>query len=238
MHIDVTYTPQELRRLRFVGATVVVIDVIRAATTVATALANGCAGVIPVVSVAAARRTASSLTGERPLLGGERGGLRIPGFDLGNSPSEYTLPAVGGRLVVFTTSNGTATLHAATGAEEVLVAAPVNLEAVVQHAYHAGQPVVFACSGRGRRPVLDDTVVAGLMAARLTELAGADARPTDAAQIAMLAAAPYAADPLRALRASASARERPDFEADLQACAQRDVYHVVPVLREGRLVRA
>ncbi len=236
MHIDVTFTPQELRRLRPVGATVVVIDVIRAATTVATALANGCAGVIPVVSVAVARRTAAALASEQPLLGGERGGLRIPGFDLGNSPSEYIRADVGGRLVVFTTSNGTATLHAAAGAAEVLMAALVNLEAVVQHAHRAGRPVVFACSGRGRRPVLDDTVVAGLMATHLAALVGAAALPTDAAQIAMQAAAPYAADPLRALQASASARDRPDFEPDLCACAQRDVFDVVPVLRDGRLV--
>ena len=188
-----------------------------------------------MVSVAAARRTAAALASGRPLLGGERGGLRIPGFDLGNSPAEYTRAAVGGRLVVFTTSNGTATLHAALGAAEVLMGALVNLEAVVQYAHRSGRPVVFACSGRVRRQALDDTVVAGLMAARLTELAGGDVRPTDAAQIAMLAAAPYAADPLRALRASASARELPDFEADLRACAQRDVFDVVPVLRDGRL---
>jgi len=240
MLIDVTFTPQDLRRLPLAGSTVVVIDIIRAATTITTALANGCTAVIPTLSVAAARRVAGALAGERPLLGGERGGQRIDGFDFGNSPGDYTATAVGGRLLVFTTTNGTATINAGRAADEIVVGALVNLEAVVQHVARAGRPVVFAASGRARRPVLDDVVTAGLMAKRLAQVAGAAAGLTDAARMAVLVAERYETDPLQALRQSASGRAlvRIGLDADLAFCAGRDRFSVVPVLRGDRLVVA
>lgn len=102
------------------GGVAVVIDVIRASTTITTAVANGAASVFPVESVERARERASSL-GQGTLLGGERGGIRIEGFDLGNSPREYTPERVAGHQIVFTTTNGTAALAACHEAAVVMI---------------------------------------------------------------------------------------------------------------------
>ena len=107
------------------GGIAVVIDVLRASTTIVTALAHGAAGVLPRRSIHEARATAAarSTTAARAgaMLGGERGGVKIAGFDLGNSPAEYTADRVAGKPVVITTTNGTLAIAACHDAAEVLV---------------------------------------------------------------------------------------------------------------------
>ena len=115
MEIDVTFTPNELGKTSREGRVVVVIDVVRAATTMCTGLANGAAAFLPVRSVTAARRRAQAIPEGQRLLGGERGGVPPAGFDLGNSPLDYTPERVAGQQIVFTTTNGTATLAASWG---------------------------------------------------------------------------------------------------------------------------
>ena len=102
------------------GGIAVVIDVLRASTTMITAVANGAARVIPVADVAEARRIAAE-AGPTALLGGERGGVRIAGFDLGNSPLEYRRAGVAGRTLVITTTNGTAPVDTVQGKSVNLV---------------------------------------------------------------------------------------------------------------------
>src|SRR3972149_9874236 len=113
MQIEVTLTPAELRATELAGKTVVVIDELRASSTIVQALGNGARAVFPVASIPEARKHAGQMNGV--LLGGERGGLRIPGFDLGNSPSEYTRDRVAGKTIVLTTTNGTRAVHIAAG---------------------------------------------------------------------------------------------------------------------------
>ena len=109
------------------GGIVVVIDVLRASTTIVTALANGAIGVRPELSPDAARKAAKAASsGGECLLGGERGGLRIDGFDLGNAPRDYHRQAVAGRRIVTTTTNGTAAVAACPQAEAILVGALVK----------------------------------------------------------------------------------------------------------------
>src|SRR5437868_6038312 len=108
--------PEELR-----DATAVVIDLLRASTTICYALAAGAREVIPCLEVDDARRTAADLAASPPVLGGERKGIRIEGFDLGNSPDEYRPDTVGGRTVVFTTTNGTAAMQRCRPARRVLI---------------------------------------------------------------------------------------------------------------------
>src|SRR5690349_1075339 len=105
--IHVHLLPALVREDAFRGATAVVIDVLRASSTIISALAAGAAEVAPCLEIDSAVRVAEEIRGVRTaLLGGERGGLKIAGFDLGNSPFEYTAEAVAGRAVVFTTTNG------------------------------------------------------------------------------------------------------------------------------------
>src|SRR5204863_3922750 len=127
-----------------------------------TALGNGCAGLVPVAEPAEALARARAL-GEGTLLAGERKGETIPGFHLGNSPLEVTRERVDGRTVVFTTSNGTRALLAASGAPAVGVAGFVNLSAAAAWALASGRDVTVLCAGERGRVSLEDKVCAGLL---------------------------------------------------------------------------
>ncbi len=142
-----------------------VIDVLRASTTIATAIAGGAAGLVPVRDLAAARDRAAAL-GAGVLTGGERGGRRIDGFDLGNSPLEYAPDRVAGRTIVFTTTNGTAAIDACAAAREILVGAIVNRTAVATACralsrLHGGAPVHLVCAGTDGEVALEDLLGAG-----------------------------------------------------------------------------
>jgi 2-phosphosulfolactate phosphatase len=114
------------------GHTAVVIDVIRATSTIVEALAAGARAVYPTVSTEDAIRIANSLGRDDTLLCGERKGLKIPGFDLGNSPSEFTSESVGGMRLVMSTTNGTRAFLAAEDADRIVAASLMNLTAVVE----------------------------------------------------------------------------------------------------------
>lgn len=146
-------------------STVVVIDVLRASTTMTHALAAGAKRVIPCLDVDEARALRES-AGVDALLGGERGGLPIAGFDLGNSPAEYTPQAVRDRTVIFTTTNGTRALHAAQDARRVLIGSFVNAAAVVD-ALADTPEVALVCAGTRGRITREDVLCAGLFADRL-----------------------------------------------------------------------
>ena len=220
------------------GGIAVVIDVLRASTTIATALAHGATAVVPRRSIDEARAAVA----ERPggLLGGERGGVKIAGFDLGNSPLEYTADRVAGRAVVITTTNGTAAL-AACRAAEVLVGAVVNRSAVVTAARRlaaarGSAAIHLVCAGTDGQVTDEDVLAAGAM----LDLTGSDDT--------LDATAGVARDRFRALaaagRAGLEARIAAAFrtclgganlialgmEADLALAAALDSLAVVPRL--------
>lgn len=141
-----------------------VIDVLRASTTIATALARGATCVVPRRSIEDALAAAADRPGA--VLGGERGGVKIAGFDLGNSPAEYTAERVAGRPVVITTTNGTAALAACDRAAEVLVGAIVNRSAVAAAARRLagqldGRAVHLVCAGTDGKLTEEDLLAAG-----------------------------------------------------------------------------
>ena len=172
MEIRTILTPVEIaalpaRDLR--GTVCVVFDVLRATSTILAALANGAQGVWPVLTAAEAFAAREERLPEA-LLGGERGGLRIDGFDLGNSPREYTPEAVAGRDIVTTTTNGTVALRACAGAEAVLAAALVNLDATaawLRSRHPRPERVLLVCAGTGIDFALEDGLAAGGLAERL-----------------------------------------------------------------------
>src|SRR5437588_13012226 len=123
------------------GGVAVVVDVLRATTTIVHALAAGCTSVRPCATVEEARELAGQMRAGRVLLGGERGGAPLPGFDLGNSPREYTAKLCHGSTLVLTTSNGTRALVRAAEAERTILAAFVNYSAVCEQLRHDTRPV-------------------------------------------------------------------------------------------------
>jgi 2-phosphosulfolactate phosphatase len=220
VRVHVAFTPDEAAA----APTGVVIDVIRATSTICQALASGYERVLCASEVEQARSLRDS--DDRVTLGGERLGVRIEGFDLGNSPREYLEPR--SPVLAMTTTNGTrAIVAAAARCEHVLIASLLNLRAVVRSAEAAGGDVAVFCAGVKGAFALDDAYVAG----RLTEaLAG---ERSDAAEAAVRLAQSYATAE-EAFRQSRSGRNLidhgPELESDIPYCAQESVLDVVPQL--------
>ena len=148
------------------GGIAVVIDILRASTTITHALANGAERMIPCETIEDAR-TAKTEIGERCLLGGERGGEIIEGFDLGNSPMAYSREAVAGRTVAFTTTNGTRALLRSAAASRVLVGSFANLDAVVSLLKSSDEPVHLVCAGTDGFVSTEDSLFAGAVCDQL-----------------------------------------------------------------------
>lgn len=155
------FEPANLR-----GGIAVVIDVLRASTTMIHALANGAERIIPCETIEAAQ-TALAEFGNDCLLGGERGGEIIDGFDLGNSPTAYAQETVAGRTVVFTTTNGTRALLRSDEASRILVGAFANLDAVVSLLKSSDEPAHLVCAGTDGIVSTEDTLFAGAVCDQL-----------------------------------------------------------------------
>jgi 2-phosphosulfolactate phosphatase len=165
------------------GNTVVVIDLLRASSTICQALASGACEVVPFLEVDEALAAADAAARSEIVLGGERKGGKIPGFDLGNSPSEYTREAVQGRRVFITTTNGTRALYHARAAQRVVVGSFVNLSAAmasIQNEPH----VELLCAGTDGGPTREDLLTAGAFVHQLRTLASANWHLNDAAAAA------------------------------------------------------
>jgi 2-phosphosulfolactate phosphatase len=153
------------------GGAAVVIDVLRAATTIAYALDAGAVEIIPCLEVADALALAERFPADRVVLGGERDGLPIDGFQLGNSPEQYCPARVAGKTIIFTTTNGTRAMAHAQAAREVLVAAFVNVSAVVARLLR-WEKISILCAGTDGHHSEDDVLLAGLLVDRLQRQGG------------------------------------------------------------------
>ncbi len=224
--------PELLDPASLEGSVAVVIDVLRASTTIIHAFANGAAAVIPCATVDEARDTAARLGHERVLLGGERHGQLIAGFDLDNSPLAYTSEVVAGRTIVFTTTNGTRALQACRSANCVLIGAFVNRRALVESLRVAGRPVHLVCAGTDGQLTAEDILFAGAIAQDLH----ADHRgsPTDVqTQMALDFWRAHSRDEAtyhQTIRESRGGQNLVQLrlEADIRRCAERDLFSVVP----------
>lgn len=252
VRIDVAFIPAELEAKSPKGSLAVLIDVVRATTTIVTALAHGCSFVLPVLHVEDAfqlkhdRDDSSSI-----LLGGERGGKRVRGFDLGNSPGEYTRAVVRNKGLIFSTTNGTRTLLALNGASEILVGSFVNISAVCEYITQkfprrspATLPpcdpatvILIACSGVMNTFSLEDTVCAGMLVTHLTRRFP-EASKTPSATSAEILYHHYASALLQMLRISDGGKRLIpiDLGDDLQDCADVDRYDLVPKYVDGKII--
>lgn len=230
--VDVAFDPRQSARSD-VG---IVIDCIRATSTIAQALAAGYERVVCVGEIPDAE-------GERApgvVLGGERHGVRIDGFDLGNSPAEYMEPR--GAVLVLTTTNGTrAILQSCDEAERTLVASLTCVSAVAAHAVALTPPdgrIGIRCAGVRGDIALDDAYVAGVLVERILAEVG-EAEVLDGARVAWALTRAYP-DAYSALRDSQSARDLDGtgLEEDIRRCADVDALRVVPIVTEATPGRA
>ena len=231
--LDVYLLPALVEPAELAGKVAVVIDVLRATTTIVHALAAGAKGVIPCREIDEAWRLKQELAGN-PLLGGERLGLPIAGFDLGNSPAEYAPERVRGRTVIFTTTNGTRALERCREAGRVLIGAFVNFAALCQE-LDGGADIALVCAGTDGQVTREDTLLAGAIVDDL--IRGGTYGLNDQAEIAADAwqtAVRLLTDrPLgMMLRASRGGRNLIEIgqENDIELAAQIDKFDIVPEL--------
>ena len=238
------FLPQLVEPQALAGAAVVVIDVLRATTTIVHALAAGAREVRPCLEIDEARQLAASYPAGETVLGGERQGVRIEGFDLGNSPTEYTPERVRGRTVVFTTTNGTRAMMRCREARRVLVGALVNRRAVA--AALAGEDQVHCvCAGTHGEITREDVLLAGSLAELLTAAGnGADWTLNDEARLALDAwcvafpAGSTADDLTRQLAETQGGRNlvAEGFTPDIATAALLDAFAIVPHLDVQNMV--
>lgn len=237
VRVDLALSRRELGRRSEAGRAAVVIDVVRASTTIAIALHHGCAGIVPARTLREARAIALRL-GDGALLAGERAAAKIVGADLGNSPAEYGRERVEGKTVVLTTTNGTRAFRAIEGARDVIACAFLNVSAAARWLRRSSLDVLIVCAGRNGQFCLEDAVGGGMLIDRLLRLSDRSLQLSDAARAAHLVYSANRGDLLEVLRGCEWGRDitRKGFGPDLEVCAQVDLTDVVPVMREGRLV--
>ncbi len=244
--VNVSLLPEQVEPGDLRGGIAVVIDVLRASTTILTALANGAKRVVPCGDVEATRQFAANLPQGSVLLGGERGGVRIDGFDLDNSPAGYTPERVAGKRIVFTTTNGTAALLQSQGADRILIGSLVNRMAVVREIADDDRPVHLICAGTDGCVTAEDLLAAGAIIAELEARSRPLASRDDLALVAkdLWTGQSSSNDRLRnALRQSRGGRNLIElgFEADIDRAARVDSIDLVaeysPQSGEVRTVR-
>ncbi|WP_408956035.1 2-phosphosulfolactate phosphatase [Natroniella sp. ANB-PHB2] len=165
MKVDLIFSANEIQSKDAKDKTVVVIDTLRASSTIITALARGCRKVIPVSEIKVARRLSGKFKGNS-LLAGERQGTKIEGFDLGNSPRDYISKKVRDKVIILTTTNGTKCFEPLTEAKKILVASLLNIEQVSTE-LKSKKEVLFCCAGVVGQFALDDFITAGKILAEL-----------------------------------------------------------------------
>ncbi|MBE3588703.1 MAG: 2-phosphosulfolactate phosphatase [Thermoanaerobacteraceae bacterium] len=247
--IDVVPVAQSINPEDLAGRTAVVFDVLRATSTIVTALAHGCRAVAPVVEVQQARQMAAVLEGEGipVLLAGERGGRKVDGFPHGNSPLEFPPEVAAGKTLVLTTSNGTRALAAAArGARAVLVGSLLNARAVAGELLRLGQDITLVCAGSEGRFSLEDTLAAGMVVQELVELISGNRPEEGPLQLLPLDLSDLAVTALHLARAYRD-NLRAAFDHsrhgrrlaamgladDLDWCARLNAFPVVPEVKPG-----
>jgi 2-phosphosulfolactate phosphatase len=233
--VRVHLVPDRLLPEKLAQSVAVVIDVLRATTTIIHALAAGCCAVRPVAEVEEARRMADEMPAGKVLLGGERDGGPLPGFDTGNSPGEYTAARCRGTTLVLTTTNGTRALLRAAPAERTLVAGFVNYSAVCEQLDQEARPIDIVCAGYHGDVSLEDTLLAGAFVEHLCE--HGSPRLNDAARLAwdcfenhgrVLEGALEVSDGGAHLRTLG-------YDEDIRAATRVDLFALVPEVRRDPL---
>ncbi len=232
-HVHVHLLPKLFEPERLQGGVAVVIDVLRASTTIIHALAARAVQVIPCGEVEIARSVAQVLPPGTALLGGERLGERIARFDLDNSPIKYVPEVLAGKTLVFTTTNGTRALERCRLAERVLIGAFVNRRAIIEALVADGRPVHLVCAGTDGFVTAEDVLFAGSVAREVREWRADHSIPDDETQLALALWQTASGDPLQILQILRGSRGGLNllelgFDHDIERSATCDMFDLVP----------
>jgi 2-phosphosulfolactate phosphatase len=235
MKIDLSFNAVQFDELQMRDKNVVIIDVLRASSTISVALNNGAREIIPVASIESAVKISGSLFGEVTLRGGERNGKMIEGFNLGNSPLEYSESAVKGKSIIYCTTNGSVAMSRSRYAKTLVVGSFVNLTAVVDFLRSENKDYLFICAGKASSMgnfSLEDAVCAGMIIQRMTKFESLHLELSDSANAAHALYKSFGRSLLKMLKSSEHGQYLTElgFGADLKICAAVDSVPVLPML--------
>jgi 2-phosphosulfolactate phosphatase len=235
MKIDLSFSSGQFEDLQLRDKHIIVIDVLRASTTITVALNNGAREIIPVANVESAVKISGSLFGEVTLRGGERNGKIIEGFNLGNSPVEYSEAAVKGKSIIYCTTNGSVAMFKSRYARSLTIGSFVNLSAVVDIMKEDQKDYLIICAGRANSIgafSIEDAVCAGMMIQRLQKNESITLELSDSAKAAHALYKSFGKSVLKMLKTSEHGQYLIDigFAEDLKICSAVDSVPVVPAL--------
>lgn len=232
--VDVFSTAHAFSVDELKGKVVVVIDVLRAGSTIISALVNGARGVIPAADMGEASKIAGNLDSSNYLLCGEHNGYRIDGYKLGNSPLEYQKENVDDKTIILKTSNGTSAIRRSHLAKKVIIATFLNLERIIEELEEAENEILLVCAGTRNRLAIEDILCAGAIVYGLTggQLEGQE---TDGAKVAFSLYEKFGENIFDVLKHSNHGEWLiSEFgEDDISFCSKLNYMPVLPVWKEG-----
>ena len=230
--IDVCLSPELIHLYDLSGKVVVVVDILRATSCMTTGIAHGVKAIRPVSTL----EECSALKEKGYITAAERGGQKVATFDIGNSPFSYMEEQVKGKKIGVTTTNGTLTINKSKSADEVIIGSFLNLTAVANYLNKQNKDVIIHCAGWQGRVNLEDTLYAGALAEKLGSTFQIDC---DAARASLVLYEQAKNDLDGFLSKSSHVQRLKSFniQKDITFCLTIDEYDVIPVLREGELVK-
>ena len=229
--IDICLSPDLVHLYDLKGKIVVVVDILRATSCITTGLAHGIMSITPYASLEECR----SMKQKGYYIAGERGGRKVDGFDIGNSPYSYMEPHLKDQKIAITTTNGTIAIEKSNDAEKIIIGAFLNLAAVVNYLRTQGNAVVILCAGWKGHINLEDTMFAGALALKLeSEFHYTD----DAVLLAKALYKEMKGSMLHAIQNASHVKRLKKFNVnkDVEFCLTPNRYDVVPVLKNGEIV--
>ena len=241
MRLDVFFTPHQAKPADTAARLVVIVDVLRASTTVATALGNGAKTVMPLEGADEVIFRSKEFARSQIILAGEQKMHPITGFDLGNSPQDFTKKAVEGKTILITTTNGTRALLGVQGARDIVIASYVNFTAVLammKVAASSNTDIAIICAGEEGSFTLEDAACAGRYVRAIPKRTDS-VQVNDAASASVLIEKKYGDNIEKVFKESShgQALAEAGFGDDLAAAAEVDSYPVVPIYQERQITK-
>ncbi|WP_051271104.1 2-phosphosulfolactate phosphatase [Shimazuella kribbensis] len=230
MNVSIILYPEERDYTEILqGKTVIVLDILRATTSIVTAMAHGAKQIVPVRTI----EEALTFKDSNVWIAGEDNGLKPESFDMGNSPYEYRVEKLAGRTIVFRTRNGTQAIVLSNPADHLLIGAFVNAESCAKKAASFQKDIVIFCSGTRGEFSLEDSAAAGYLASLLTNQY--NAQLDDAGLLLSHSFPLIQQNDFALLRHSKSSRRLRTIDKpnDIEDCLQMNCYDIVPMVNKG-----
>lgn len=236
MKIDIIISANDIIESKLENKVAVVIDMFRATSVIVTALNNGCEEVIPFLTIEETLESSEELNREEYILGGERRAVKIDGFDLSNSPLEYTKEVVENKKVLITTTNGTRTLTKSNSAERIIIAAMINAKAVANKLLEINEDVVIINAGTNGNFSMDDYICSGYI---INEMLKVDNK-IELTDISKTANMIYEnnSDIISYVKEAThySVMKSLELDNDIEYCIKKSIVNNVPEYKDGKIV--